>query len=65
MFGATNTLKRAGVPAREVESILRPLMTRREQPREIANTIATVYAMPFESSFREAPRVAVNAGKMG
>ena len=54
MYGATHALKRAGVPAREVESILRPLMTRREQPREIANTVAKVYSMPVESSSREA-----------
>ena len=44
MYGATHALKHAGVPAREVESILRPLMTRREQPREITNTVAKVYS---------------------
>ena len=67
MFGATHALHRAGVPAREVESILRPLMTRREQPREIANTVSKVYSMatmPIGASI--APRCAVvNAAKMG
>ena len=67
IYGATHALKRAGVPAREVESILRPLMTRKAQPREITNTVAKVYSMatmPIEASV--APRCGVvDAAKMG
>ena len=65
MFGATHALKHAGVPAREVESILRPLMTRPAQACEIANTVAKVYSMAMEPHGEKCHDARVNAAKMG
>ena len=44
LYGATCTLLRHRTPPSQIEGILRPLMTRPEQPQEIANTIQTAMA---------------------
>ena len=67
MYGATQACRRAGVPESEIGDRLRPLMTRKEQSREIANTVATVYSTPATTRAwkREVPRSPVNSVKMG
>ena len=44
LYGAVCTLLRHGTPPEAIVGILRPRMTRREQPGEIANTISNAWA---------------------